>query len=232
MSDSICLSIRSKSGPNSTKRCKNKKINGSLFCGKHKNSKKIFENVFVGENLIKTNDINSIPAIQPTREITIIELNSYKENPSILKTLKIHNLKVNLKLLNLNRNGKKNELVERLKDYFEKQLKINDSISEINTLKAIAKRNFHFKMYGPSIGIRSLCINDCDYLLNENLSEIPFEQFFSYNDGKFTYGFTLSSFSKLLKWNCMCNPYNNQKIPPSAIKMFGSKQTAIAMTTR
>ena len=108
MSDCICLSFRSKIGVNSNKRCKNKRLNGSLFCGKHKNSKKIYE---IEEHFKETNS-----SIQPIREFSIIDLDSYIDNPKIINNLKIHNLKANLNLLNLNKKGKKNELIERLKN--------------------------------------------------------------------------------------------------------------------
>lgn len=215
MSDCICLSFRSKIGVNSNKRCKNKRLNGSLFCGKHKNSKKIYE---IEEHFKETNS-----SIQPIREFSIIDLDSYIDNPKIINNLKIHNLKANLNLLNLNKKGKKNELIERLKNYFEKQLIIKNFEGEINVLEAFIKRKLIFDKYFKNLENRLLCINDTDYLFNENINEIPIDHFFSYNDNNFTYGFTVSSFNELIKWNCLLNPYNNQKIPESAIDMFNNR---------
>ena len=218
MNDSICLSRMSKKGIGYFKRCHHKKKYSTSFCGVHKNSKNIYQ------------EQNDSITVQPVRELSIINLDLYKNNPNIIINLNLYNLKENIKFYNLNKKGRKVELIETLQEYFKSQSLLNNSISEITLLQGIIKRKILFHRYGSAIGIRSLCHNDCDYLLNENINEIPIEEFFSYNDDKFTYGFTINSFKQLIHWNCKKNPYNNQEIPPYAINMLESRLEHMKMT--
>ena len=230
MNDSICLSRKSKKNNSILKRCTNKKIPNKLFCGIHKNSKELYDGVSVDDYLaslnigdtVKNENENEI-IILPSREIQIISLNDYEQNTNILNRLKRHDLIANLKNYNLDKKGKKNELLTRLKDYFENNLHLNKSINHITLLQGYIRKNLLFNRYGPAIGIRKLCHNDTDYLLNENISEIPHELFISYNDDKFVYGFTVNSFKQLINWNCKKNPYNNLDIPQYAINILENR---------
>ena len=141
MNDSICLSRKSKKNNSILKRCTNKKIPNKLFCGIHKNSKELYDGVSVDDYLaslnigdtVKNENENEI-IILPSREIQIISLNDYEQNTNILNRLKRHDLIANLKNYNLDKKGKKNELLTRLKDYFENNLHLNKSINHITLL--------------------------------------------------------------------------------------------------
>lgn len=80
-----------------------------------------------------------------------------------------------------------------------------------------------FKIYskirGPARFNRSLCVNETDFFSMESLSDIPFEQFFSYKDvDGMIYGFDVISLYNLLDNEDLkdSNPYNRNPIPHKA----------------
>jgi hypothetical protein len=216
MNDLICLSRKSKKGKGFNERCHHNKIIGTLFCGKHKNSKEKFDGTLIPK-------IKESYVLQPNREFSIINVELFQNNPNIIYKFNLYTLRKNLKFYNLEYKGKKIELIERLNEYFNLQTDLKKSLNEIKLLQGIIKRKLLFNRYGPAIGIRSLCHNDSDYLFNENINEIALEEFFSYNDNNFTYAFTVNSFKQLINWNCKKNPYNNQEIPQHAINMLENR---------
>ena len=216
------LSKKSKKGDNSFKRCTSKRLPNNLFCGKHKNCRIKFNN-----EPLTTDELEICKTLKhkilPSRNISIITIESFQKNNQILNKLQLYNLKANLQFYNLSKKGKKNELYEKLKKYFETQISLNKSNNEIKLLQAYFRKINHFNLYGPAIGIRSLCHNDNDYLLNEDITDIPINDFFSYYDNNFVYGFTVNSFKQLIQWNVKTNPYNNQNIPQKAIDMLENR---------
>jgi len=83
----------------------------------------------------------------------------------------------------------------------------------------------YIKLHGPAVRNRSLCTNDCDFVTLDNLSELPFDQFYSYKDKDgFIYGFDFASIYSLMAQKqpvltnnrstpMTSNPYNRSEIP-------------------
>jgi hypothetical protein len=82
----------------------------------------------------------------------------------------------------------------------------------------------YIKLHGPAVQNRSLCTNDSDFVTLDNVSEIPFDQFYSYKDKDgFIYGFDFASIYSLIsqkqpvltnkRTTAILNPYNRNEIP-------------------
>ena len=89
-------------------------------------------------------------------------------------------------------------------------------------------RRFFVKRYievgGPALKKYSLCTNHTDFFTLEKLETIPINNFFSYSDASFIYGFSFSSiYALLLRNNHPANPYNRQLIPKTVIKNLKKK---------
>jgi hypothetical protein len=107
-------------------------------------------------------------------------------------------------------NGKKEDLVGRVKTFFYK----DKSAILIQSLfrKHLVKKEMELR--GPAFKNRKICVNDTDFYTLEPLSNIPLESFFSYKgEGGFVYGFDLTSILSLIKnttQNNLINPYNRE----------------------
>ena len=90
----------------------------------------------------------------------------------------------------------------------------------------------YIKLHGPAVRNRSLCTNDSDFVTLDNLSELPFDQFYSYKDkDEFVYGIDFASIysltAQLQKQSVLTNkrsvvpailnPYNRNEIPPEVL---------------
>ena len=133
-----------------------------------------------------------------------------------LKTYKIVELKAVAKHNKLHITGNKTILIERIHLFFKK------NIAAVN-IQSCMRRFFvkrSFQLRGPAYINRSMCVNDTDFFTMEPLSEIPFQEFFSYTDeSSFTYGFNICSLMTLLirKGRNIFNPYNRAKITEKVI---------------
>jgi hypothetical protein len=109
-------------------------------------------------------------------------------------------------------NGKKEDLVIRVKTFFNKE-KSSILIQSIFRMHLI-KKDLHLR--GPALKNRRLCVNDNDFYSLEPLSNIPTESFFSYKgEGDFVYGFDLNSIISLIKnsnQDKLMNPYNRENM--------------------
>lgn len=109
-------------------------------------------------------------------------------------------------------NGKKEDLVIRLKIFFNKE-KSAILIQSIFRMHLIKK---DLQLRGPALKNRKLCVNDNDFYSLEQLSNIPTESFFSYKgEGEFVYGFDLNSIISLIKnsnQDKLINPYNRENM--------------------
>lgn len=109
-------------------------------------------------------------------------------------------------------NGKKEDLVIRLKIFFNKE-KSAILIQSIFRMHLIKK---DLQLRGPALKNRKLCVNDNDFYSLEQLSNIPTESFFSYKgEGDFVYGFDLNSIISLIKnsnQDKLINPYNRENM--------------------
>jgi hypothetical protein len=77
--------------------------------------------------------------------------------------------------------------------------------------------------HGPAFINRNKCTNTSDFFTMDQMNEIPFHQFFSYEDDDgFIYGFDLVSLHNLIsKCNGIIqNPYNRRPISQTVIEQF------------
>jgi hypothetical protein len=129
---------------------------------------------------------------------------------------KINLSKMNLKeLKEIGRNYKikitatKPVLIERIQTYF-KRLKNTIFIQSIIRRYLV---KLSFRLRGPALKNRKLCVNDTDFYTLEPLSEINHKDFYSYMDKSgFIYGFDLNSIITLLEQGKYINPYNREHI--------------------
>ena len=71
---------------------------------------------------------------------------------------------------------------------------------------------------GPAIFKRKLCNNTDDFLTTENMADIEYKFFISYEDkNKFIYGFNILSITTLLDKHSKNNPYTMEPFPDSFI---------------
>jgi len=145
-----------------------------------------------------------------------ITYKDYCNDKSTIHKKKICELKSIAKLHKLRLSGKKIELIERIEKHF---LELNSAI-KIQSLcrKYLVKKILAAR--GPALKKRDLCVNDSDFYTLEPLSEIHYDNFFSYMDASgFIYGFELNSLIIMLKkQGNIINPYNRNKIDYNTIK--------------
>jgi hypothetical protein len=141
---------------------------------------------------------------------SILTSANYFKNKINLKKYKLPELKDVVKHYRLARTGNKNVLIERIENHFSKMI-MATNIQKI--FRGFIVR-LSFQLRGDAFKTRTLCVNDTDFISLEPLSEIPFEQFFSFKDSSnFIYGFNISSLIQLMKnTGQISNPYNRTKL--------------------
>ena len=87
----------------------------------------------------------------------------------------------------------------------------------------------YIRLHGPAVRRRTLCTNDSDFVTLDKLSDLSFDQFYSYKDkDDFIYGFDFASIYSLIAQKQLpvhsnssrattattLNPYNRNEIPP------------------
>ena len=147
------------------------------------------------------------------RTLTFLE---YYRTDIDLKSYKIVDLKAVASHNRLHISGNKTTLITRIFTYFQKNMSALKIQS--NLRRFFVKRSFQLR--GPAYHDRSICVNDTDFFSLEPLTEIPFQEFFSYKDEQsFVYGFNVCSLMSLLvrKGRSILNPYNRAKIPEKVI---------------
>jgi hypothetical protein len=153
----------------------------------------------------------NIPTIHNYQEIM-----EYNYNVQQLKTFaKFYKIKIS---------GNKKELVTRIFVY----LKLSFYIIKIQKIfRGVLQRKFNW-YHGPAYQNRKICTNSTDFISMEEIKEIPFEQFFSYEDSDgFVYGFDITSLYHLIFKSNKCmkqlkNPYNRNLIPEMVINNIKS----------
>jgi hypothetical protein len=140
----------------------------------------------------------------------------YYKNDVNLKKYKLPELKTIIKEYNLTRTGKKDVLIERIVDLFNK-MRTSAKIQKVFR-GWLVRRSFLLR--GEAWKNRSICVNDTDFVTLEPLNEIPYELFYSYKDKKdFVYGFNLTSLMQIIKNKSpLKNPYNREQFPENALR--------------
>jgi hypothetical protein len=120
--------------------------------------------------------------------------------------------------------GTKKVLYEKLKHFFEQQrLAIIIQKTARRYLTKVV-----LDLIGPAKFNRKLCVNDSDFYTMEPLTNIPFDNFYSYKDKEnFIYGFELSSLIQYIKvkeksgeMRRMKNPYNRDSMKREIPKIY------------
>lgn len=136
------------------------------------------------------------------------KINRYNYNVKQLKAIcKHYKLKIS---------GNKNELKKRILNYMINSI---HAITIQKMLRGFIVRTY-MKLHGPGLFDRNKCVNSTDFLSLEDLSGIPFEQFYSFRDNDdFLYGFDICSIYNLYKTNKenTNNPYNRKNFPDNTL---------------
>ena len=158
----------------------------------------------------KNKNKKDIDFIMPTKEnyTTVLSLNyTIKQLKDIVAHYKIKLCGANVKA----------DIIEKVFNYF----KLYDNAVIVQK----AWRRYSFKQYnllrGPARFKREICVNDTDFFTMDNLSEIPYNQFYSFIDtDKMIYGFDIMSIYNLFekgsnnnKTEKTTNPYNRNPFP-------------------
>ena len=137
----------------------------------------------------------------------------------VINDYKIPQLKLICGEYGILKNGKKEELIEKIYRYLYFSNKI--IIIQKVVRRMIAK--LYIKYHGPGYLYREKCINETDFYTLEDIKDVPSSQFFSYKDkDNFIYGFNiLSLYEYIFKKNGKINPYNRETIPKNVISDIG-----------
>ena len=151
--------------------------------------------------------------LQSNDEISYLDF--YKNNMDISK-LKLVQLKSIAKKNKLPVSGTKPILISRVEKFFIES-KSSSLIQKI--FRGYLVRN-SFITRGPAFKDVKKCVNDTDFITLDPLNEIPFFDFYSYQDSAgFIYGFSVSSLISLLaQKGTIINPYNREKIDMKNMK--------------
>lgn len=180
----------------------------------------------------------------------IVTVKEYLSNPSKIDSLKLPEIKQHLKhykssfivpayyksyekrdaknaiksIHDFTLMGTKKVLYEKLKHFFEQQrLAIIIQKTARRYLTKVV-----LDLIGPAKFNRKLCVNDSDFYTMEPLTNIPFDNFYSYKDKEnFVYGFELSSLIQYIKVKeksgeirRMKNPYNRDSMKREIPKIY------------
>lgn len=164
------------------------------------------------------NEIKNIKKLEKIDEnvVSIPTINCY--NDIIKYNYNLNQLKSFAKHYGLKISGNKKELTTRIYTF----LNLSSYIIKIQKFfRGKLVRNI-IVAYGPGLRNRKACTNETDFVSMDLLTEIPYNQFFSYKDvDGIIYGFELSSIYNLICKNMninninkeITNPYNRQNIP-------------------
>lgn len=130
----------------------------------------------------------------------------------------IKELKIIAKYNKLKISGRKNELIIRITEHFDKNTKCEKIQKHFRRHLVIQ----NIKLRGPALFNRNNCINDKDFISLEHVSMIPWSDFFSYiDDNNNIYGFDINSFVQYIKHSnqtkSILNPYNREPINSSIV---------------
>lgn len=111
--------------------------------------------------------------------------------------------------------GKKDELITKIYRY----LYFSNSINKIQKIYRKYLIKVYNKYHGPAYKNNKLCVNDTDFVTQEDLDKIPDSQFFSFKDvDGMIYGFNVSSlYEYIFNNNNTLNPYTRGIIPKNTI---------------
>ena len=135
----------------------------------------------------------------------------------------VKQMKTICKHYKLKQSGTKMELVNRIYNY----LRLTHYINKIQKVWRKYLLNKIKKLRGPGYLNIKNCVNDTDFLTIDNLKDIPYNEFFSYESNNIIYAFNINSIYQLYINNSnnnnsnnnnsnnkqLLNPYNREPIP-------------------
>lgn len=147
------------------------------------------------------------------KDFSIPRLNEYDN--LIVKDYNITQLKQMCGEYKILKSGKKDELINKIYKY----LYFSNKIVNIQKVYRLFLVKVYNNYHGPAFKNRKLCVNETDFLTLEDISDIPYAQFFSYKDSDgMIYGFNISSlYEYLFKKDNKLNPYTRGEIPKNTI---------------
>tara|TARA_B110000444_G_C18802822_1_gene578335 strand:+ start:232 stop:1335 length:1104 start_codon:yes stop_codon:yes gene_type:complete len=190
--------------------------------GKQKNWKSVSPKTYFNERLfddritIKNNRKKSRKKIKD-EDFDILKYKDYKV--LLEKNFNVLQLKKMLKHYKQKVSGNKDEKIYRLWNY----LKYSYFAVKLQSLyKGYILRRL-IKLKGNGLKNREKCVNEWDCLSLQPLKEIPFDQFYSFNEEGFLYGFDLCSIYNLVKFNLTQqkkpkNPFTRKSFPSIVIE--------------
>lgn len=145
----------------------------------------------------------------------IINYENYINNTLIIEKNKLPELKDACRKFKLKIGGNKPELIKRITEYFLKS-KHAIIIQKYTRLWIV---QLFFKLKGPALFNRKICVNDTDFVTLEPISDIELENFYSITDKQdFTYCFNITSLIQSFKYHVKkTNPYNRDVFKSSTI---------------
>jgi hypothetical protein len=205
------------------------------YCGVHKNNRLRIDETLPSKykNYAKNTDTLDVikkPALKLKNNLNILSKESSRlitmndfQRGFHLKSL-VKDLRYSLAEYKLSIIGKKEDLVNRLSEYFSILVEYEPYINDIIKIQRFYRKykiKKIFNVRGPGYFDRDLCINDYDFFTCDDKNEIDNDYFISYIDhNKNIYCFDTRSVIKLLensKDNKPINPYNLVPFPISFI---------------
>ena len=183
------------------------------------------EQIVIEDGSTLTNTLKPIVKSNKSN-IPNITYENYMNCPELLKKHKVQTLKQSMREYKLRIGGKKEELVERLTIYFNR-----------NTSAILVQRCFRSwicryikRLRGPAYLNKGICVNDTDFCSMEPISDIGPDYFYSFTDNKkFTYGFNISSLIEMIKRssniNTITNPYTRDTLSRATVQNIVSLYT-------
>lgn len=208
INDTLCLSIKNSK---TFTQCPCLRKEGSLFCGRHSRAKKVkrYDEYIKGKNT-KTPKIPITKKLKKKikikkKKINIIE--TIEDFMRCYQSLKVIELRDYIIKFNLNEligdNRKKKDVILCLTNYFQIYEDCLTNLAHVIKCQAFLR--------GCITRIRTSCNNDTDFMLMEELTNIPTGMFIRLLDKYgFWYGFDISSLKELLKGTNL-NPYTREE---------------------
>lgn len=176
------------------------------------------QNILICENISNTKKKFKIK----DEEFKVIKMENYE----LLKThqFKVAQLKEICNFYNLKKSGNKDQLINKLYNFLKLSL---FAVKIQKIVRGIFLKRF-IKYGGKAYRKRDICVNNTDFVTLDNIKEIPFNQFFSWEQSECIYGCDIISFYGLInKRNYIgqqqkevMNPYNREKIDENTIEHF------------
>jgi hypothetical protein len=172
-------------------------------------------------NYLKEKIETNIPVIKNKQKYDsdFLHIPSLSEYYLITKiNYNINQLKQIATYYNIKKSGNKNQLVNRLYTFIYLSFWI---IKIQKIFRGFIQRKLN-KLKGEGLFDRKVCNNNEDFVTFEELSMLPYDQFYSYKDkDNFIYGFDIASMYNLIEKsknnrnnnNILTNPYNRNEFP-------------------